>query len=259
MKFSKFLILSFAVAFLTLGVVSYTHANPTLTSTHPVHWSYSGEVDPSHWGDLNAEFATCKTGKEQSPINIQTSQQVDLPSIQFSYKDTPFKVKNNGHAIEVEYELGSSITIAGKRYELSQFHFHSPSEHTVNGKVYPLEAHLVHKSKDGKIAVVGVFMEEGKPNDFIETIWTHIPKEKREKTVSGVRINASALPPKDKSYYHYVGSLTTPPCTEGVNWNILKTPIEVSQAQIAKFTTVYSGNARPVQSLNQRVIELKNF
>ncbi len=102
-------------------------------------------------------------------------------------------------------------------------------------------------------------MEEGKPNYFIETLWTHIPQENQEKTVSGVRINVSALPPNDKSYYHYVGSLTTPPCTEGVNWNILRTPIEVSQEQIAKFTTIYSGNARPVQPLNQRVIEVKNF
>lgn len=259
MKVFRFLFVSFAVALLTLGVASYAHSNPTTTSTQSVHWSYNGEVDPSHWGDLNAEFAVCKTGKQQSPVDIQTSQQVDLPSIQFSYKDTAFKVINNGHAIEVEYEPGSSITIDGNRYELNQFHFHAPSEHTVNGKAYPLEAHLVHKSKDGKIAVVGVFMEEGKPNDFIETLWAHLPKQEQEKIVSGVKINASALPPNNKSYYHYFGSLTTPPCTEGVNWNILKTPIQVSQEQIEKFTTVYRGNARPVQPLNQRVIEGKNF
>jgi carbonic anhydrase len=122
-----------------------------------------------------------------------------------------------------------------------------------------MEAHLVHKSKNGKLAVIGIFLKEGQQNDFIQTLWANIPVEKGEKTVKGVSINVSALTPTDKSYYHYFGSLTTPPCSEGVNWNVLKTPVEISPEQIAKFTSVYSGNVRPVQPLNRRVIEVKNF
>lgn len=259
MKLMNFLALSFAVILLTLGAVPYAKSNPAPNHSQTIEWSYSGETDPEHWADLSSEYATCKAGNQQSPVNIMGTQRVELTPIEFNYKDTPFKVINNGHTIELDYQPGSSIKIAGKRYELRQFHFHAPSEHMIDGKVYPMEAHLVHKSQDGKLAVVGVFMKEGRPNEFIETLWTHIPKQKGEKIVHGVSINASALPPADKSYYHYSGSLTTPPCSEGVNWNVLKTPIEVSSEQIEKFKSVYSGNARPVQPLNRRVIETKDF
>ncbi len=259
MKPMKFLILCFVVILLTLGVSPYAKSNPAPTHTQSDHWSYSGEVDPNHWGDLSSEFATCKTGNQQSPINIEETKGAKLATIEFNYKNTPFKVINNGHTIEVEYEPGSSIKLDGKRYELRQFHFHDPSEHTVDGKISPMEAHLVHKSKNGKLAVIGIFLKEGQQNDFIQTLWANIPVEKGEKTVKGVSINVSALTPTDKSYYHYFGSLTTPPCSEGVNWNVLKTPVEISPEQIAKFTSVYSGNVRPVQPLNRRVIEVKNF
>ena len=257
MRSFKFLMMSFVVVLLTLGGALSAHSNPALS--HPIHWSYSGEDNPSHWGDLSSEFLTCKTGNQQSPINFEKSQISNLPNIEFNYKNTPFKIINNGHTIEEKYEPGSFIKITGKRYELLQFHFHAPSEHTVDGKHYPVEAHLVHKSEDGKLAVVGVFMKEGNSNDFLETVWTHIPTQKGEKVVYGVSVNASVLPPEDKSYYNYIGSLTTPPCSEGVSWNVMRTPIEVSSEQIARFTAVYSGNARPVQPLNRRIVKVKNF
>ena len=257
MKFLKILIVSFIIILFTLLFVFYFNAKSALS--HPIHWSYNGENDPSHWGDLNSEYLICKTGSQQSPINFEEAQITNLPNIEFNYKNTSFKIINNGHTIEEKYEPGSFIKIDGKRYELLQFHFHAPSEHTVDGKHYPVEAHLVHKSEDGKLAVIGVFMKEGSSNDFLETVWTHIPTQEGEKMVQGVSVNASVLPPEDKSYYNYIGSLTTPPCSEGVSWNVMKTPIEVSSEQIAKFTAVYSGNARPVQPLNRRIVKVKNF
>jgi carbonic anhydrase len=259
MKSLKFLILSVFVVLLTLGGVSSVNARPAPSPTQSVSWSYSGPADPSHWGDLSPEFASCKIGNQQSPVNIVQTKEANLDPIEFNYKDTSLKVINTGRTIQFDYEPGSSIKIGEKQYELLQFHFHDPSEHTVDGKVYPIEGHLVHKSEDGKLAVVGIFLKEGKPNDFIEALWSHIPEQKGEKVVHGVSINASVLPPGDKSYYHYVGSLTTPPCTEGVSWNIMKTPIEVSSGQIAKFTSIYKGIARHVQPLNQRVVEVKDF
>lgn len=254
MKPLKILFLFFVIVLLTLGFVFYSNAKSALS--YPSHWSYNGENDPSHWGDLNSEFLTCKTGYYQSPINMVQTQISNLSNIEFNYKNTPLKISNNGHTIEVRYEPGSFIKIDGKRYELIQFHFHAPSEHTVDGKHYPLEAHLVHKSEDGKLAVVGVFMKEGNSNDFLETVWTHMPTQEGEKVVPGVIMNASVLPPDDKSYYNYIGSLTTPPCSEGVSWNVMKTPLEVSPEQIAKFTSIYSGNSRPIQPLNRRIVKV---
>lgn len=140
--------------------------------------------------------------------------------------------------------------------ELLQFHFHAPSEHTIDGKTYPIEAHLVHKGQDGKLAVIRVFMKSGRENRFIQALWSNLPASEGENQVRGISINASALPPANKSYYNYPGSLTTPPCSEGVNWIVLKTPIEVSPEQIEAFKSIYNGNARPVQPLNSREIQV---
>lgn len=257
MKSLKFLMVSFIIVLLTLCFVVYPYAKSALS--HPIYWSYNDEDGPSHWGNLNSEYLTCKTGNQQSPINIDQTQMGNLSNIEFNYKDTPLKINNNGHTIEGRYEPGSFIKIDGKRYELLQFHFHAPSEHTVDGKNYPMEAHLVHRSEDGKLAVVGIFLKEGKLNDFIETLWAYIPTQIGEKFVYGITMNARVLPPEDKSYYNYIGSLTTPPCSEGVSWNVMRTPIEVSSEQIAKFTLIYSGNTRPIQPLNRRIVKVKNY
>lgn len=223
---------------------------------HEVHWGYEGEGGPEHWGTLKPEFALCGSGMSQSPIDIDKTYKTTLDTIEFSYKETPLRIINNGHSIQVNYEPGSFITVDGERYELLQFHFHAPSEHTVKGKFYDMELHLVHKNERNELAVVGVFIKKGKPNKIIQVLWDNIPKEiNKENVVSGIFVNSSGLLPKDSRYYHYFGSLTTPPCSEGVNWSVLKTSIEVSEAQIEKFRTVMGvDNNRPVLPLNKRFV-----
>lgn len=221
-----------------------------------IHWGYQGEGAPENWGTLKPEFALCGSGISQSPIDFNKTYKTELEKIVFSYQETPLKIVNNGHSIQVNYEPGSTIIVDGETYELAQFHFHAPSEHTVNGQYYDMELHLVHKNMNNEIAVVGVFMKKGKENKLIQLLWDNVSSEiDKENVVSGVSVNASALLPKNMSYYHYYGSLTTPPCTEGVNWSVLKTPIEVSEAQIEKFRTIMGvDNNRPVQKLNKRFV-----
>ena len=251
MKLLKYLALSFVVV--AVAVISKTN---NFSIAESLEWGYSGAEGPGNWGDLSPEFAACKLGKEQSPINIENGSEANLPDIQLTYDNTPFNIVNNGHTIQLNYKPGSRMTIGGKEYELLQFHFHAPSEHTLNGKFYPMEAHLVHQAADGEYAVLGIFIEEGDRNEFMDVLWSNIPMSGAENIVSGVEINASALPPQNKSYYHYDGSFTTPPCTEGVNWNVLATPIQASKEQIANFTSFYQENARPVQPLNDRSLEV---
>ena len=257
MKSIKLFIIYFLIVLLNLVLPTSAQSSP-IQSSKSVVWTYSGEAGTDVWGDLSSQFVVCKQGKQQSPVALDKTTKASLESIKFDYKNTLFKAINNGHTIELNYEPGSSIKIEGKQYELRQFHFHAPSEHTIGSQKYPIELHLVHKNKDGELAVIGVLLKEGKPNDFIQTLVANFPAKEGEKIVRDIRLNATALLPIDKSYYHYSGSLTTPPCSEGVNWYVLKTPIEVSQEQIAKFASVYSGNARPIQPLNQRVIEVKD-
>ncbi len=248
----------FTVLAAAISLFLFTTATDSFAGhvTGPVHWTYEGQTGPEHWGDLSPEFAACKEGKRQSPVDITGVVTADLEDISFDYKASPLKIINNGHTIQVNYAKGSSITIGGKKYDLLQFHFHSPSEHTVNGKHYDMVAHLVHKSNDGQLAVVAVFMKKAGQNDFIRTLWSNLPSEEgHEKTVSSVKINVKDLLPANKSYYSYHGSLTTPPCSETVSWYILKTPVEVSGSQVSTFTSLFKKDIRPVQALNGRVIK----
>ncbi len=228
---------------------------PMAGATHGL-WGYTGENGPEHWGKLSHDFAMCEKGKSQSPVDISKTYKAKLEDIVFSYKATPLKVVNNGHTVQVNYLPGSSITVDGEKYELLQFHFHAPSENTVGGKHYSMEMHLVHKNRNNKLAVVGVFMKEGRANEVIQKIWDNIsPVVNEEKTVDSISINAADLLPDEKDYYHFYGSLTTPPCSEGVNWSELKTPVEVSEAQIRKLEAVIGGhNNRPTQPVNYRFI-----
>jgi carbonic anhydrase len=220
-----------------------------------VHWGYEGAGGPEHWGDLKDAYETCGEGMAQSPIDLKQGVGAELKAIQTDYKSTPLKIVNNGHTIQVNYETPSSYVIDGKTYKLLQFHFHTPSEHTVEGEFHEMELHLVHQNDQGQLAVLGVFMEQGKKNSVIEKIWDHMPTEiNSEKTVSGVTVNAANLLPEEKSYYHYYGSLTTPPCSEGVNWTVLKSPISVSKKQVKAFADLIGDNNRPVQPLNSRFI-----
>jgi carbonic anhydrase len=221
------------------------------------HWSYQGAGSPEQWGKLNAEYAACAAGKRQSPIDIKDGAKLELEPIKFDYKPSALRIIDNGHTVQVNYAEGSSITVAGERYELQQFHFHRPSEERIDGRVYDMVAHLVHRSADGRLAVVAVLFETApQPNAFIRGLWPHLPLEQgREVSPTDVQIDASNVLPDVRTYYAYMGSLTTPPCTEGVLWLVMKTPVPLAQEQVAVFGKVYSMNARPVQAPNGRLIK----
>lgn len=226
---------------------------------HKMHWGYAGEGAPFLWGGLKEEYALCGTGRRQSPIDISTVTITDLPEIKFNYQPSPLAISNNGHTIKVSYAPGSYVSVGGKRYDLLQFHFHAPSEHTVGGKAYDMVAHLVHQADDGQLGVIGVMFAAGSDNDSIAELWAHMP-EKRGVTnsVPDVMINAAELLPGDFTYFNYSGSLTTPPCSEGVNWMVLATPNTVSKAQLRRFTDIFPLSTRPVQPLNGRVVKVSN-
>lgn len=220
------------------------------------HWAYKGEAGPAKWGSLNPEFGACKLGKLQSPIDIRGAKAADLPAIKFDYKPSALKIIDNGHTIMVTYAPGSSIDVGGARYELTQFHFHRPSEEKINGKASAMVAHFVHKNAAGKLAVVAVLLDKGGASELIDTLWKNIPKEKEKETVAAnVVIDAAKLLPEKKGYYTFQGSLTTPPCSEEVTWLVLKSHTKIADAQIAAFGKIYPLNARPVQPLNGRIIQ----
>lgn len=223
----------------------------------PPHWSYGGNTGPDKWGSLGKDFATCALGQHQSPIDIRKTIKADLPPIQFAYKSIPLSIVDNGHSIKVDTPDAGAITVDGESYALVQFHFHRPSEEKINGKAYEMVAHLVHQSKEGKLAVVAVLMEAGKKDHpLIRTLWTHLPLEQdKPVTRKDVKIDPADILPAKRNYFTFLGSLTTPPCTEGVLWLVLKTPVQVSKEQLSGFTTVYKNNVRPVQPVNNRVIK----
>jgi carbonic anhydrase len=217
---------------------------------HDVHWGYEGDNGPEHWGD---NFPICGKGKKQSPLNIIGPFEKSKDTLTVDYKEGPLKMLNNGHTIQVNVEPGSTLTIGKESFDLLQFHFHRPSEEQVEGKNAAMVAHFVHKSKEGKLAVIGVMLNEGKDSAAIKTLWANLPpKEMEEFLPPKVMFNPGSMLPKELGFYNYEGSLTTPPCTEGVQFYILKTPAELSKQQLAKFP--FKLNARPVQSLNGRKI-----
>jgi carbonic anhydrase len=228
------------------------------TSAFAQHeWSYDGEHGPRHWAALNKEYASCGVGKAQSPVDIRGAVTSKLAPIQFDYRATPLHIIDNGHTVQVNYGAGSSITVDGKRYELVQFHFHRPSEETIDGTAFPMEAHLVHKDAEGHLAVVAVLLRQGIENPFLRSLWANLPAQKeKEMVVDKVTLNAAGLLPKSRAYYTFPGSLTTPPCSEGVTWFVLTAPVDLSAAQVARFDKIYSNNARPTQPLNGRVVRV---
>jgi carbonic anhydrase len=230
----------------------------TSSKKHTVHWAYEGEGGPHNWGKLSKKYLACSNGKNQSPIAIEADSRLnlDLPSISFDYRDSRFSIVDNGHTVQVNYLDGGSITILGQRYELVQFHFHRPSEEVVNGKRYDMVAHLVHKNSKGQLAVVAVLLTLGEENRFIQTLWNHMPIEKNKAIEPPVaKVDLAKFLPTNKAYFHYMGSLTTPPCTEGVAWYILQSPVEVSAGQVEVFSKMYANNARPTQRMNGRLVK----
>lgn len=223
--------------------------------SHTVTWGYTGDIGPAHWGDLSPAFAACKLGEAQSPIDLADAPNVRPHELEFRYGPVPLEVVNNGHTIQVNYTPGSTLVASGKEYALVQFHFHHLSEHTVSGRPTDMELHFVHQDADGGLAVVGVLLTSGRHNPSLEQVWANMPTDKDEKRfVAGATINAKDLLPANLSYFSYLGSLTTPPCSEGVSWYVLRDGIEVSPAQIDRFAALYPDNARPTQPLNGRAV-----
>ena len=215
-------------------------------------WGYEGGLGPDHWGSLDPAFGVCSNGREQSPIDLTGAEREALSEIGFEYAPSPISIRNNGHSIQVDYQAGSGIVLDGTRYELNQFHFHHRSEHTVDGADFPLELHLVHADADGALAVVGVFLEEGAANEALAPVWRHLPPEAGPAALVAGTVDANALLPERRTTWRYRGSLTTPPCSEGVSWLVMTEPVTASRGQVEAFSALFPINNRPVQPLNGR-------
>lgn len=250
MKISKFIAKAVAATTATLFVLA-AHAEG-----HPKHWNYAhGEEGPAHWAELDATFETCAKGSNQSPIDIRNAVKADLPAIKTNYSAASPVFVNNGHTIQVNLPAGQTMTVGDKSYELLQFHFHTPSEEALNGKRTAMVAHFVHKTAAGELGVIGVLIQPGKTNEAFAPVFEHLPRAGEKITVDDVKLDLAAMMPADKGYYSFAGSLTTPPCSEGVNWMVLKNPISLGAEQIKAFRRIFNANARPIQPLNGRVIQ----
>lgn len=220
-----------------------------------IHWDYEGAGGPENWSKLDPKNRLCGMGERQSPIDIKDGIKVDLEPIKFNYQPSTFRIIDNGNTVKVE--IGeSSISLTGKTYELVQFHFHRPSEEKVNGQRFDMVAHLVHKADDGQFAILAVLLERGTENSFIQTLWNNMPLEKNLPVAPPTTtIDLNTLLPSSRNYYTYMGSLTEPPCSEGVLWLVMKQPVQVSQDQINIFSRLYKNNARPIQPSGGRLIK----
>jgi len=225
-------------------------------NTRKTEWTYEGANGPEHWRDLNPEYAACKVGKQQSPIDIRNAKRAEVPALRFEYKRGPLKIVNNGHTVRVNYAPGNGnvLIVGDKRYELTQFHFHRPSEESIHGKPSDMVIHLMHQSSDGRVAAVAVLLKAGRANAIVRQLWEHMPNTPGTEVIAGAEVDPTGLLPRDTSYYSYMGSLTAPPCTEGVTWFVLKTPVDVSAQEINAFAKLYPHNVRPLQPLNGRVV-----
>lgn len=215
-------------------------------------WSYDNE---DRWAKLREDYALCATGKRQSPIDIHEGIKVHLEEITFDYKPMQFRIIDTGHTVQVTVGEGLSLKVSGKRYELLQFHFHRPSEERINGRAYDMVMHLVHRNDEGQLAVIAVLLEKGSEHPLIQTLWNNLPLDQNIEMAPAEAIDLNKLLPENRSYWTYMGSLTTPPCTEGVLWMVLKQPMQVSAEQVSIFSRLYRNNARPLQPLNGRLIK----
>jgi len=256
-RIGAMLAISFSLGVMTLFSLNTAQGQdatqePAATPT-PHHWEYEGEEGPENWGELDPTYFACSTGEAQSPINITAAQSLNLKDIEFSYQPSKLNIFNNGHTIQVAYDKGSFITYNEIQYQLLQFHFHHPSEHTLNGEVFDMELHFVHRDANGSLAVVGVMLTEGETdNPAFAALFDHLPTEKGDPQITELSVDANILLPQSHLFSTYVGSLTTPPCTEGVRWLVLTTPVELSAKQIAAFDEIFERDNRPVQPLNDR-------
>ena len=227
-------------------------------AAHAAHWDYAGSGGPETWGQLKPEFSKCTNGTRQSPIDIRDGIKVELDPVRFDYKPSGFRVVDDGHTVQVNVGAGNSIEVLGRRYELLQFHFHRPSEERVNGKQFDMVVHLVHKDLEGRLAVVAVLLDRGAAQGVVQSVWNNLPLEKGDEVPARTTLNLNDLLPPERSYFTYMGSLTTPPCSEGVLWMVMKQPVPISAEQIGIFARLYPMNARPIQSASGRLIKESN-
>jgi carbonic anhydrase len=219
----------------------------------PAHWSYEGDDGPEHWGELSADYEVCGTGAEQSPVNLDKGELTTLEDLAFAYTPSATSVVDNGHTIQVNLDHGGTMTLDGVEYTLAQFHFHAPSEHQMGGANYPMEVHLVHRNEAGELAVVGAFIQKGEAHEALAAVFEHLP-EAGETVAGPADFDATVLLPDYRGTIRYAGSLTTPPCTEGVRWHVLVAPIQLSPEQVKAFTSRHPHSNRPVQPLGDRAL-----
>lgn len=230
-------------------------ASGTVAAEGGAHWSYDGAHGPAHWGVLKDEYRLCASGLMQSPVDLGSVAATGSIAIATDYRPVPLSVLNNGHTVQFNTPGAGTLTGGGTSFELLQVHFHTPSEHVRDGRHAPLEAHFVHRAADGRLAVLGVMVEEGPANPALATVIAHMPKVKADAVApDGVMVDPAGLLPRDRALYRYMGSLTTPPCSEGVNWHVLATPVTASKEQIAALAAVMHMNARPAQPLHGRLL-----
>jgi carbonic anhydrase len=244
-----------------LALIVATVATPrTSRAQWKTPWDYAGSRGADHWSALDPAYALCNSGKAQSPIDIAGARRGDMPPLEFQNHAAPLDhLVNNGHTVRVNYPpqaSGDFLTVGGKRYQLTQFHFHRPSEHLVDGKQYAMELHLMYAAADGEVAGVAEFLTPGKAEATVQKLWDHMPLVvDKDENIAGVEVNpGEMLSSNTAAYYRYVGSVTAPPCTEGVVWYVLKTPVQVSSAQIAAFAKLYPNDARPPMPRNGRLV-----
>ncbi len=248
-----------ALSVLVLILIFSSACSPQPTETASPHWTYEGEEGPSHWAELDASYATCSAGKSQSPIDVLNPPGQDLTNISFHYEPSALQIMNNGHRVQVNYDPGSYIELDNTRYDLVQFHYHAPSEHTIDGESFPAELHIVHRSARSNLAVVGILLQEGTENIAYQPFIGNLPAEKTDPKDAGVDIDAIDLLPSVQTTFRYNGSLTTPPCTEGVSWLLMTNPVALSAQQLAALDSLFEGgNNRPVQPINDRALTEDN-
>ncbi|HEY4066030.1 MAG TPA: carbonic anhydrase family protein [Burkholderiaceae bacterium] len=224
----------------------------------PVNWDYGGSGGPDAWGQMKPEFAKCSSGTRQSPIDIQDGIKVNLDPVQFDYRASGFRVIDNGHTVQVNVAPGNTIDVMGRRYELMRFDFQRPSEERIDGRQFDMGIHLVHKDADGHLAVVALLLERGAAQAVVQSVWNNLPLEKGDELAARTPLNPADLLPVDRGYFTYMGSMTTPPCSEGVLWMVMKQPVQLSAEQLGIFARLYPMNARPIQSASGRLIKESN-
>ena len=252
--------MSWPVRFSLLALAATLACAPSDDHSLP-HWDYH-ELGPAEWGTLDAQFASCAMGTAQSPIDLRDAVAAPVAALRADFSPAELRIVhhehvadilNTGHSVQVNYPDGDTLVVGNDRYALLQYHFHSPSEHHLEGRSYPAEVHFVHRAADGRLAVVGVLIEEGEANPAYAPVWENLPPTQGvEVHLEHVMVDVDALLPTDHASYRYVGSLTTPPCSEGVTWIVMRTPVTLSAAQVAQLRAVLAGNNRPVQPINGR-------